>query len=241
MEDIIAMTDDEYRDFLTALARKYLRTSAICGLFGPGMASAEALNIEIERLSSTARFLSAVDERVQDPAIARALANEIRNTQIGSIVGALSQANVLTALDDSPEITFQNLRRSVIPEEDAILLQRAGVLDVEAEITLLIQYCRRRVAYQQSPSQVMYQAQEVLNQAAGRVESEAPFAPPEKRRKLFGGIGKILAGSITGAGNLLLAMGTIVAPNPATAFGVIGSCALAVGGVLQGVGDLRGE
>jgi len=63
----------------------------------------------------------------------------------------------------------------------------------------------------------------------------------EIRRKLFNGVGKILVGVVTGAGNILLAAGTIAAPNPATVYGVIGSSALAIGGICQGIGDLRGE
>ena len=72
-------------------------------------------------------------------------------------------------------------------------------------------------------------------------EQERSEASQRKKRKLFNGIGKILAGTIAGAGNLMLAAGTIVAPNPATAYGVIASSALAVGGICQGIGDLRGE
>lgn len=68
-----------------------------------------------------------------------------------------------------------------------------------------------------------------------------PIALRLRREKIFNGIGKILAGAVAAAGNLLLATGTIVAPNPATAYGVIGSSALAVGSICQGIGDLRGE
>ena len=60
-------------------------------------------------------------------------------------------------------------------------------------------------------------------------------------RIVINGVGKILAGAITGAGNLLLFGGTIVAPNPGTAYAVIGSSALAVGSICQGLGDLRGD
>jgi len=62
-----------------------------------------------------------------------------------------------------------------------------------------------------------------------------------KKRKILNGIGKILGGAIAGAGNVLLLFGTIVAPNPATGYGAIASSAIAVAGVMQGAGDLRGE
>lgn len=63
----------------------------------------------------------------------------------------------------------------------------------------------------------------------------------KKKRKIFSGVGKILAGAIAGGGNALLGLGTIAAPNPATGYAVIASCGLAVGSFCQGIGDLRGE
>lgn len=68
-----------------------------------------------------------------------------------------------------------------------------------------------------------------------------PVEPETKKRKIFNGVGKLLAGAVTAAGNVLLATGTVVAPNPATAYAAIGSSALAIGSLLQGMGDLRGE
>ncbi|MGH7489625.1 MAG: hypothetical protein ACREMY_29090 [bacterium] len=41
--------------------------------------------------------------------------------------------------------------------------------------------------------------------------------------------------------NLLLFTGTVAAPNPAMAYGVIGSSAPTVGSICQGLGDLYGE
>ena len=84
-----------------------------------------------------------------------------------------------------------------------------------------------------------------MKSATDRIEQlasgTAPSSLPEAKKKLFNGIGKILAGMVTAGGNLLLATGTLVAPNPATAYGVIASSALAIGGIFQGLGDLRGE
>jgi len=130
---------------------------------------------------------------------------------------------------------------------DILVAGVAGIEDPEAEITLIIHYSRKRLGHSEArPSETVRQAQEELKRAADRVDKIPPDSnlsdqPEKKKRKIFNGIGKILAGTITGAGNLLLAAGTVVAPNPATAYGVIGSSALAVGGICQGIGDLRGE
>jgi len=239
------MTDDEYREYLAALGSKYLRITAL-HRFGPG-GPWDHLNYEIERLSSTARFVTAVSDRSENSAVVKALADELRNVYVDHIIDAMEYTGVLAALDEAPDITFANLRRSVIPAEDVQLLRHAGIEDPEAEITLIIHYSRKRLGHSEArPSETVRQAQEELKRAADRVDkipsdSNLSDQPEKKKRKIFNGIGKILAGTITGAGNLLLAAGTVVAPNPATAYGVIGSSALAVGGICQGIGDLRGE
>ncbi len=167
---------------------------------------------------------------------------------VDHIVDRMDESGVLAALDDTPDITFENLRHSAIPPEDVELLRRTGIDNPEAEITLIIRYAQRHIgrSHNSPPTEIARQAQPEIKRAAEQISAMATGTkqsqPTEqKKRKLFNGIGKILAGVVTGAGNILLAAGTIVAPNPATAYGVIGSSALAVGGICQGIGDLLGE
>ncbi|MGH9765738.1 MAG: hypothetical protein ACREAC_33290, partial [Blastocatellia bacterium] len=189
-------------------------------------------------------------QRSENSMLLKELAQELHNVYLEGVTSEMEHAGILDALDDAPEITFSNLRRSAIPEEDIDFLRRAGVDYPDAEITILIHYARTRLGrdHQEKarPSDIARQAQSEIKHAAERVEaiasSEDKVERTEpKKRKLFNGIGKILAGVVTGGGNMLLAAGTIVAPNPATAWGVIGSSALAIGGICQGIGDLRGE
>jgi hypothetical protein len=239
------MTDDEYREYLNALAAKYIRVGDLAHHFHGPMGE---LGYEIERLSSTGRLARVVGERSEDPALVSALAQALQNTYLEGVIRAMDRSGVLAALDEAPEITFGELRRSAIPAEDVRFLRDAGVSDPEAEVTLLIHYSRRRFGEKQAeiaPSEIAHRAQEELRSAGSRLQEIGPenssSRSEPKKRKLFNGIGKILAGTVTGAGNLLLATGTILAPNPATAYGVIASSALAVGGICQGIGDLRGE
>lgn len=197
------MTDDEYREYLDALARRHLRPGWVRH-FGPGGA-AEHLTYDIERLASAARFVRVVGDRSDRAILLKELAEEVKNVYVEHIFDAMEYSGVLPALDEAPEITFPNLRRSVIPEEDAYLLRQAGVEDADAEITILIHYCRAHVGRgDASPSSIAQQAQAELKRAAGRIEQLASGAEPAaqaapKKRKLFGGIGKILAGTVTAA------------------------------------------
>jgi hypothetical protein len=251
------MTDDEYKEYLVALARRHLKSGWIEIPAGGGTkvwySRGENISNEIARLSAAARLVRVVADRPDSVNLLKELTQEIKNINVGYIFELMEVSGVLSALDEAPEITFPNLRRAVIPEEDVYLLQHAGIADAEAEITLFIHYARTHVGHKDSaPSSIARQAETELQHAGVRIEQLASQPPPAlnqpglnqaalKKRKLFNGIGKILAGTVTAAGNLLLAAGTLIAPNPATAYGVIGSSALAIGGVFQGIGDLRGE
>lgn len=238
------MTDEEYLEFLAALARRHVNTIRWRRHFGPK--GDGHLQYEIDRLSSTARLVKTASDRADNQELADIVAKELRNTYVGSIVQSMEQSGVLDALDEAPDVTFPNFRRSAIPDEDVELLSHAGVEDPEAFMTIVIHYSRKHVGNSNSrPSAVVQRAHEGLRHAADMLspgEAAPPDEmPPKKKRKIFNGVGKILAGAVTGAGNLLLFTGTIAAPNPATAYAVIGSSALAVGSMCQGLGDLYGE
>lgn len=200
----------------------------------------------IAKLSSIARFVRAVGERSENLDLVNALGKELDSWYVQHVIDEMRETGVLSALDEAPDITFAELRRNAIPDEDIRLLQGTGVDDPEAEITILIHYARKRLGHREAtPSALAEKAHDELKRAPERIISLANNSSAThvevKKKKIFNGIGKILAGAVTAAGNLLLATGTVIAPNPATAYGVIASSAVAVGSMCQGIGDLRGE
>jgi hypothetical protein len=266
------MTDDEYRAFLNALARRHLRRLSIT--------DAQELEARLERLAATARlnrevrerFLAnlettrnrnpnarrgAVSERPSRPLdpLRAELANELdlRSKDVEEVIAVMESSGVMDALDEAPHATFGEMRADAVPREDLDMLRRCGIDDPDAEIEIVTQYCRTE-AYQFSlrprhtglPSTQLERAPEALKRAASLLRSARKPSPAResaapKKRKIFNGIGKILSGAVAGAGNVLLVGGTIVAPNPGTAYGAIASSAIAVGSIFQGIGDLRGE
>jgi hypothetical protein len=230
------LSDEEYREWLAALAQRHLQfpkldqvsSTACCGY----------LENLVELLSSTARFANVVRDRIDNTDLVKELARELRSEDIDKAVNVMNDTGVLGALDELPELTFGQLRRSAIPEDDTRLLARAGARDAETEITITIRYARQRVWRGDFlPSVVASKAVSELKRAADRLDDPNKTKP----KKIFNGIGKLVSGAATGAGNVLLVTGSIVAPNPGTAYAAIGSSALAIGLMSQGIGDLRGE
>ena len=243
------MNDDEYRDYLLSLARIHLNVMRLYSSRPTG-GTVERLAYAIERLSSLSRLLRAVRDRSENQVLISEFVDELRGINeedlVSQIIEAMEDAGILAALDEAPEVTLANLRRSAIPDEDIHMLARAGIDHPEAEMSVVIQRARFRWIFytKELPSNVIRQAPQELRHAAEILADAARPEGPEtapRKRKLFNGIGKVLAGSVAGGGNVLLALGTIVAPNPATAFGAIGSSAWAVLYISQGIGDLRGE
>lgn len=110
------MTDEEYREFLSALARKHLRERRWRRHFGPD--GGEHLRYEIDRAASTARFVKVAMDRVGDQELLNLLAKELSHTYVSNITHAMEESGVLDALEEAPDITFRELRRTAIPDED---------------------------------------------------------------------------------------------------------------------------
>jgi hypothetical protein len=223
------MTDDEYKKLLSALARKHLQ---------PNAPIAGDLQRNIEELSRAARLNQVVADDPESTELSHALARRLREAPVQRTVHLMEQAGIVAALDDVPEVVFRNLRRSAIPNEDIEILRDAGFRYPEEELTIAVYAAQHlRFAETPRPGEIFRQMPGAIGHAANRIEN----SDPPKKRKICNGIGNVLGGLIGGAGNTLLALGTLAAPNPATAYLAIGSAAAAVPLILKGIGDLRGE
>ena len=228
------LNDREVEELLTALAKKHLRPYELASR-GPD------LRENVERLLSTLRFLRSVSDRPENAVLYRELGKEIEAAPARPIVNSLRDLGILDALDEAPRLLFANLRRPAIPSDDLDLFRRGGIEDPEAELTILLYRAREFALAGKIPSEVLQEAPEVLKKQGERMQMEQDDPAPLKKRKLFNGIGNLVTGLLTGGANGLLAAGSIVAPNPATAYLAVGSATMAVGAIFKGVGDLRGE
>jgi hypothetical protein len=110
------MSDEEYLAWLAALARKHLLL---------GKLTRPTVERAVERLSSAARFAKVVRDRIDSSQLVKELAEELREVNVNQVVDALDNTGVLDALDELPEVTFGQLRRSAIPEDDARPIDRS--------------------------------------------------------------------------------------------------------------------
>lgn len=241
------MTDDEFKEFLDALARKHLHYLRLRRHHPMGH---DHLGYELETMIKLRQLTGVTEDDLHNEQLVSVLAKKLKETYLSGFIDGMEMSGALRALEEDPETLFGNLRMSAIPNEDIELLQRTGHSDPRAEIILLIHYARNHLANRQrdiSLSDAIHEAPELIREAGIRLERPGPAEPSDryptekKKRKIFNGVGKILSGGILGTGNLLLGAGGIVAPNPGVAYGVIGSCAVAVASICQGIGDLRGE
>jgi hypothetical protein len=245
------MSDAEYLEFLDALARKHLRLSH---LHRRHFMELDHLSHLLSRLENLRRLLSVAEQDIDDRELLKVIAKRLEHSYIDSVMNDMERCGIFDAIEEDPMTLFANLRRSAIPDEDIDMLRAAGHSEPEAEILLIIHYCRTHLGqgwYQnsqdaRSPIDLARRAEAIIERVAKRLNdgdasnvSERPDS--KKKRKLFNGVGKILSGGVLGAGNVLLGCGGILAPNPAIAYGVIGSSAAAIGSICQGVGDLCGE
>jgi len=239
------MTDDDYQRLLRALAAKHL-PNQMAHLDPPYLLHDRPdLRYRLETVSASARILKVVQERPDDAALVKILYERLsQESPIAWTRLALKDTGVLAALEDAGPVVFAGLRRQAIPEEDIDFLIKAGYTNEEVEIlfAVAIHQANSRLASAENVSGQLREAAEIFKAAVEKLEVKADENTSQpKKRKIFNGIGKVLGGSIAGLGNALMATGTSLAPNPATAAGAIASAAVAVPAILCGIGDLRGE
>ncbi len=238
------MTDDEYIAFLKALAVKHLSKD----ILHPGpfiFEHTHTLRRDLETVSRLARLFKVVVDRPEDSSLVDKFFHELaaERSPVDLTVSALRVSNLAEALDDAGEVVLGELRRMSIPDDDVIFLRQAGFTDDEVEVFLsvVIAEAHRLAVSADTKVQTRHLPEEFKGLVSKFPEPKELAQSTKTKRKLFNGIGKILGGSVAGIGNALMATGTIMLPNPATAYGAIASAGIAVSGIFSGIGDLRGE
>lgn len=236
------MSDEEYRRFLSILAEKHILSRE--RHIDPS--NVEQLREWLTQATNAARLHNATRDRPDAAPLLRILEEDIHKYRpVSRAAMAMERTGLLNAIDDGGEAVFAELRRSAIPDEDVRMLRNAGYSDGEIEMILDSPLYYSLAGESHHRVHLLNELDEILAKHVRHLRELYEMKPhPEtapKKRKLFNGIGKILGGSIGGIGNALMAAGTILAPNPATAAGAIASAAVSIPAIFSGIGDLRGE
>jgi hypothetical protein len=153
----------------------------------------------------------------------------------------MEDSGMLDALDEGFPLVLREFRSNALPHEEREDLRRTGFSDDEIETFFLLVQERGAKLWQKNvkPSEVFAGADSTTKHSIEIVLKSSPDEiTPKKKRKILNGIGKVLGGSVTGLGNVLLLTGALTAPNPG---GALASSAVAVTLIFTGLGDLRGE
>ena len=247
------MRKREFLEFLDAVGVRYLKPPRLRRVFGPeGLGY---LHHEIDEISSRARFARVVAERSSKIELYAPLGDELRYSPLGNLPHILDELGIIEALDHHGSDIYPNLTPDFVPAYDMDLLRNTGIKDPEAEVVLTIHFMKYHLPRDDSPAaHAIRHAEERLQHLSESLRNTKPPEYPDdserqgeerqrlqKRPKVFNGIGKILSGAVAGLGDVLYGLGHIPAPGQVDHRAVIASCALAVGMVSQGLGDLLGE
>lgn len=250
------MTDEEYTSLLRALAVKYLRLprDSFADTRIPSATPQVRWQDHVQDVYALARLLNAAAaDPIPDERLLKVLGMKLQEASPLQIAtSAMEDVGILDGLEEAPFLVFREFRRSAFPDEDIEILRRVGLTNEEIEVLIPTIVFHTQHLGDLSlnrlnttfgvPTRVLQDASTTLDEAAEELTKSSQLAvAPMKKRKLFNGIGKLLAGSVMGIGNALIATGTVLAPNPATGYIAIASGAGAIGSLMAGIGDLKGE
>lgn len=81
------------------------------------------------------------------------MAGQLAESPMGLVADSMEAVGIMDALDEAPEIVFEHLRLSVVPEQDIDLFRQAGFAHPEAEITIITARGLNRYIYWPDPTE----------------------------------------------------------------------------------------
>ncbi len=258
------MTDEEYREFLVILTRRYVQPRIPRLLPHSRHHIYDEWFYELHRAERAARLLRFIENNCNDDGdvystftldrLARAVSDTRSSVYFSN--RTIEEAGFLDAFEAHTSEILAGLRPEHLPEADKEVLQEMGSQDAEAELAELVfraRAYRQRVesVHNEVPTQQrLHQVEERLDRAEKEFDELKRLEPeklaketPKKSRRWFKGLGQIAQGAALSIANVALAAGVIhfpVSPETQT-WGALASVATGIGTVLTGVGDLRSE
>lgn len=258
------MTDEEYREFLIILVRRYVhpRIPRLRRRFHHHMM--EEWHYHLDQAERAARVLRFIEDNCDDgddvfstftvQRIAGAVSDTRHSLEFSN--RTIEQAGFLDAFEAHTSLILDGLRPEHLPPADREVLREMGSPDAAAELAELVfraRAYRQRVERMSREISVRKQLHHVAEQIAQVQKEFDEFnksqtkqisgEPPKKSRRWFKGLGQIGQGAALSIANVALAVGVIQFPvSPETqTWGALASVATGIGTVLNGVGELCNE
>ena len=258
------MTDDEYREFLAVLFRRYVRPRIprLRRRFHHHMMEEWDYHLaQAERAAHVLRYIESYcddDGDVYRTFTLDRIAQAVSDTRYSLDFSnrTIDEGGFLDAYEPHASEILTGLQPQHLPEADKEVLREMGSPDPDAELAELVFRAKafreraEQFSREVSVRQQLRHAEEQLAKAEQhfdelkKLESEeAVEKAPKKSRRWFKALGQIGQGAALSIANVALAIGAIhfpVSPETQT-WGAVASVATGIGTVLSGVGDLRNE
>lgn len=258
------MTDEEYREFLAILTRRYVQPKIprLRRRFHHRME--DEWLYHLDQAERAARMLRFIENNCNDDddvyrtftldRIASAVSDTRWSLQFSN--RTIEEAGFLDAFEPHANEILAGLRPEHLPKADKEVLREMGSPDADAELAELVfraRAYRQRIEHMRNEvptQQLLHQVEDRLDRATQQFDELKKLEPeqlaketPKKSRRWFKGLGQIAQGAALSIANVALAAGLIQFPvSPETqTWGALASVATGIGTVLNGVGDLRSE
>jgi hypothetical protein len=256
------MTEEEYRQFLGVLTRRYIQPKISRLRSRHQHHMMEEWSYHLDQATRAARVLRFIENDCDDDddiyrtftveRVARAVSDTDYNLHFSNRV--IDEGGFLDAFEAHADDILTGLRPEHLPEADREFLRQTGSPDADAdlaELVFLAHSLRRHItANEMHIADRLNRAEKLLDEAAKEFEELRKLEPAKimeskkkKSRRWSKGLGKIGQGAALSIANAALAVGVIhfpVSPETQT-WGALASVATGIGTVLSGVGDLRNE
>ncbi|MBI1869188.1 MAG: hypothetical protein HYS06_12990 [Methylocystis sp.] len=258
------MTDEEYRQFLAILTRRYVQPKIphLRRRFAHHMMEEDEWSRHLTQAERGARVLRFIEDGCDDDPYQTFTLDRLSGSvwetwsSLGFSNRIVEESGFLDAYEAHAGEILAGLRPEHLPEADKEVLRAMGSSDPDAELAELVFRARGR---QQRMERMQKEApiqrhlrtvEEQLDQSwrefddLRKMKSKDSSAEiPKKSRRWFKGLGQIAQGAALSIANVGLAVGVFhfpVSPETQT-WGALASVATGIGTVLNGVGDLINE
>ncbi len=258
------MTETEYREFLTFLFERYIRSRTARVRHRYRHHFEDELSYHLDQAIRSVQIFRFIESYCyNDEDVYRTFTLERLKTAVSQTRYSVEfnnrltdEAGFLEACESHTREIADGLKVVHLPDVDKDVLREMGSSNPDVELRILVyrakQWMERSDRQQREAGlrQELWYVEERLKEANADFEKlseaqnqQSSSEVPKKTRRWFKGLGQIAQGSALSIANVALAIGALNLPvsTETQTWGAIASVATGIGTILNGIGELRNE